>query len=272
MLKKKLESFLKEYKELIIHSKNKKIQNEIQLARDNFDEDEFEVILNMVISELITDIDEFENDKDIEENIAENLSIFIEASENMNKNCVFKISLAGLDNEIYRIISVPSFFPLSAFGYVILSSMNASGEHLFRFIVDHEQYVCDLEDNDCEKASIIFFESLTLYEGKFMQMIYDYGENYEFNIEFLGNKSSSKFIEVLDGKGLGIIEDNKEKLYGIYQNGKNIPKKYSYFDKEENEFEIVSEISNFAKMYGEDIQEEDHFGFEQLDLFKGNQA
>lgn len=280
MLKKKLETFLKEYRSLIRESKSKEIQKELEILNNRWDESEVDALINSVCAELINELEFIDNEKEFELAIAKSMEEFNATADMIGDNYVFRVSLDQLDNEIYRLISVPSFLPLSALAYSILASMHADGEHLFDFRIHHERYVCDLDESGDVKASYVHFMDLDLSEGMKFTLTYDFGENYVFNIEYMGNRSSNKIIEVLEGKGYGILEDNKKKLYQAYANvskGKTLPKKYEKFDLEENEMEILSHLHLFADMYGED--DEDEFDYdmdwledEPVNRFKGNQA
>ncbi len=275
MIKKKLEKFLEEYRKEVYASKSSEIQEEIQILQKRWSKDEIDLLIDSTCKDLIENLEQIETEREAELTIAESLAMFNETAQLIGNNLKFRISVDGLDDQIYRIISLPSFLPLSGLAYAIIASMNAEGDHLYNIKIGSTYYVSDIEDSDYDKASQVHLVEMNLKTGMKMKMIYDYGENYVFNIEYLGEVESNKLIDVYEGKGNGIIEDNKEKLYQVYENakrGKKLPKKYSAFDAEENTMDVFSRLYDLAEYYGENVDDEFEEWLEEDLPFKGNQA
>ena len=124
-----------------------------------------------------------------------------------NSHC-FKLaehtSLALLEElpEIKRKITVNDNINLNTFCKAIITSMQGSLVHGYIIRINGEYL-----DNDTMKKHNLNY--LDLKEKKKFKLLYDLGDNWQFNITtskiYKGHKEKS--IEVLSGKGYGIIED-----------------------------------------------------------------
>lgn len=138
-----------------------------------------------------------------------------------------KITLNGYEDQIYRIIQVPCIIPLADLGYVILSIFNAMAYHLFDFTIKKQRYDCEVKrilgdyfEND-EFALDYKLASFNFKKNAKFSFHYDYGEDYEFTIQVMDiiKTDSLVDIEVIDGKGSGIWED-EHYLMDLYYNDK----------------------------------------------------
>ncbi len=130
----------------------------------------------------------------------------------------FKVKLRELENKIWRDIEISSASNVAKLGYAVLAAFEAEGNHLFCINYKDCRYeiVCDdfyedfgmkIEDPISKKLS-----SLKMEIGDKMEMEYDYGASWRFDIEFVSAEPMKKgmgthYPYVTDGAGWGIIED-----------------------------------------------------------------
>lgn len=134
----------------------------------------------------------------------------------------FRVKLQELDKYLWRDIEVSSLSTMAKLGYAILASFQAQGSHLFgitydcfRYEFDYEGDVFDSVDDDIEDVippNIAKVSSLKLKIGDKMEMEYDYGAGWTFDIELISIEPMVKgtgthYPYITDGAGWGIIED-----------------------------------------------------------------
>lgn len=125
----------------------------------------------------------------------------------------FKVVYKGCKNKIWRTFEVSSNYDLARLGYMVLASFDAEAYHLFT--IEHKGivYETDIEYyGDALLLQDIKLSSLDLQLGEHMEMIYDFGCEQVFDIEFLNVADMPKgtgraYPKVVDGAGRGIIED-----------------------------------------------------------------
>lgn len=117
------------------------------------------------------------------------------------KKYIFNVSLEGFNKEIKRKISVNSNITINRFCEKVVLSMNGDLSHPFDVKIGKEylgEYYSDLE---------LFY--LNLKEKNKLKVIYDWGDNWQFNLTLskITHGTSENEFEVLSGKGYGIIDD-----------------------------------------------------------------
>lgn len=117
------------------------------------------------------------------------------------KQYLFNVSLEGFNKEIKRKILVNNDITIYDFCKKIIVSMNSDLSHEFGIKVGKEyleNYYSELE---------LFY--LNLKEKQRLKIIYDWGDNWNFNITLskITEGHSKNNFEVLSGKGYGIIDD-----------------------------------------------------------------
>lgn len=123
--------------------------------------------------------------------------------ENMKtpKKYIFNISLQGFNKEIKRKISVNSNISMNSFCEKVILSMNGDLSHPFAIKIGKnllEDYYGEFE---------LFY--LVLTEKQKLKIIYDFGDNWQFNVALskIINSYDEIDFEVLSGKGYGILDD-----------------------------------------------------------------
>ena len=139
---------------------------------------------------------------DIKE-LNERISDYKKYKENIKtpKKYIFNISLEGFNKEIKRKISVNSNISINSFCEKVILSMNGDLSHPFTIKIGKEF----LEDYYGEFE--LFYLGLT--EKEKLKIIYDFGDNWQFDLSLskIVNGSDEIEFEVLSGKGYGIIDD-----------------------------------------------------------------
>ena len=118
------------------------------------------------------------------------------------KNYIMNVSLEGFGKEIKRKIAVDSNVNLDDFCRCVIYSMRGDLSHLYNIKLGKE-YI----DDDIINAEDLSY--LELEEKQKLKIIYDFGDNWVFNITVskIIDGYGKKRFEVLSGKGYGIIDD-----------------------------------------------------------------
>lgn len=125
----------------------------------------------------------------------------------------FKITYEGCNNKIWRTFEVSSNYDLAQLGYMVLSSFQTNAYHLFSIEHKGTVYVTGIEDySESPQLREVKLSRLKLQVGEHMTMIYDFGCEQNFDIEFLGFEDMPKgsgraYPKVVEGEGRGIIDD-----------------------------------------------------------------
>lgn len=126
----------------------------------------------------------------------------------------FKIVYIGCENKIWRDIQISSNSTMAVLGYAVLSSFSTCAYHLFMMTYKGTNY--ELDDEEIQTTPKLMSETklgnLKLEIGDKIHMIYDFGEEQEFEITLLSDEEMPKgsgraYPKVSDGAGRGIIDD-----------------------------------------------------------------
>ena len=125
----------------------------------------------------------------------------------------FKVTYEGCDNKIWRIFEVSSNYDLARLGYMILSSFDTKAYHLF--CIEHKGNFYEAAIENYGQYPLLQdakLSSLNLQPGEHMEMIYDFGTEQHFDIEFISavgmlRGKGTSYPKVIDGAGRGIIDD-----------------------------------------------------------------
>ena len=117
------------------------------------------------------------------------------------KKYIFNISLEGFNKEIKRKVSVNNNITINSFCRKVILSMNGDLSHSFDIKIGREfleEYYGEFE---------LFYLALT--EKEKLKIIYDFGDNWQFNLTLtkIVNSDDEIEFEVISGKGYGIIDD-----------------------------------------------------------------
>ena len=117
------------------------------------------------------------------------------------KKYIFNISLEEFNIGIKRKVSVNSNISINSFCEKVILYMNGDLSHQFGIKIDKEflgEYYDKFE---------LFYLDIT--EKEKLKIIYDFGDNWQFNLTLSKIIDSNDCIdfEVLSGKGCGIIDD-----------------------------------------------------------------
>lgn len=132
----------------------------------------------------------------------------------MTRVYTFKIVYIGCENKIWRDIKISSKSTLAVLGYAVLSSFSTCAYHLFYMEYKGTNY--ELNDEEFQTKPKLMAETklgnLKLEIGDKIHMIYDFGEEQEFEITLLSDEEMSRgsgraYPKVSDGAGRGIIDD-----------------------------------------------------------------
>lgn len=127
------------------------------------------------------------------------------------RNYIMNISLEEYGREIKRKVSVDSDISLNSFCRCVVKSMKGDLSHYYT-IKKGKEY---LDEYIINTRNLRYLE---LKEKEKLKVIYDFGDNWKFNItvsKIMVGYGNKKF-ELLSGKGYGIIDDCGG-TYGLYE-------------------------------------------------------
>lgn len=125
----------------------------------------------------------------------------------------FRITYEGCDNKIWRTFEVSSNYDLARLGYMVLASFDTKAYHLF--CIEHKDIVYETAIENYGQFPLLQdtkLSELKMQPGEHMEMIYDYGTEQHFDIEFISavdmlRGKGTSYPKVIDGAGRGIIDD-----------------------------------------------------------------
>ena len=117
------------------------------------------------------------------------------------KHYLLNVSLSGFEKEIKRKISIDSDINISTLCEAIILSMRGDLAHCYGMKKGKDY----LDDEELSKD----INYLELKEGQRFKVIYDYGDNWVFNVRVskVVDEYGSKRCYVLSGKGYGLVDD-----------------------------------------------------------------
>ena len=126
----------------------------------------------------------------------------------------FHISYKGLEDRIWRKISVSSKYQLDYLGYLVLAVFDAKEGHLFEFLYDDVCFSIPSEKNPNPSLDMATFKlnHLNLQEGSFIRMDCDFEAKRTYmleivNIEDMKRSCGKRYPFVIDGAGFCISDD-----------------------------------------------------------------
>ena len=129
----------------------------------------------------------------------------------------FKVSLVEFENTFWREIEITSVSSVAKLGYAVLAAFEAEASHLFniRFNGKHYEIVFEKDYFDDEPVidpTGIKLAALKLKVGDKLNLQYDYGANWKFEIELLSisemkRGTGTHYPYITAGEGKGIIEN-----------------------------------------------------------------
>ena len=213
MLLKTIENYYYAFINELENTNNKKLKHVINRLNE-LDDISKKMLLRKATAEATSSIllGEIHPD-DLEDFLIESIDECIELLKDTQKKYVFRVKVKGLEKHLTREIAIPKSFLLSDLGIAIVLAFNGDCEHLMEFHIDKERYVMNPEDSFYSYQKSMFdyeLMNLELNPKSKIRFIYDFGEDYIFDIKFVKEVEGLGHypIEVLKGKGFGIVEDN----------------------------------------------------------------
>ncbi len=191
-----------------------------------------------------------------------------------------KFEMMGFEKDFYRDFLIREDVNLLELGIIFIVSAYGNLEHLFCIRDNNRTYVTEQEDIYSPNMLYLSDHSLSDLDNDFM-FIYDYGEDWTFKCSVENksyNKPGNEFVYLLDGKGLGIFEDNRD-LFMKYMNSGindeevdgiwNLPimsaSEIDEYDVECEDYRIRNDVPFSIYEYIEECQEEG-FELDNIDL------
>ncbi|MCD7893124.1 MAG: plasmid pRiA4b ORF-3 family protein [Erysipelotrichaceae bacterium] len=234
-------------KERIINSNNPEIIKKLKAIKKIFPKDDFEIFMIVTIDQTVEGLDDENMDIDdiSESHLVELVQLILETAQESIKSLTIKVELEYLEDEYYRIMEVPYDLTLSDFAYFILGSFKADGSHLFSVNHKKQRYTCDLDSYGELYASETFIGDLNLRKNSHIEVEYDFGDEWLFEVTVLKtNKHKMPFnvddAYIIEGKGYNIWEDEHSLMEYYFNDHERFIKRI-----EENGFEEEEYIEDF---------------------------
>ncbi|GEM_PF-240413 len=156
------------------------------------------------------------------------------------KHYICKITLAGIEPEIYRDVLIPGNRSLAEVSEIILTAMGWDGYHLHLFDIRGQHYGQPTPDDwdPLEDERKVRLDNLRFRKGSHFVYIYDFGDSWVHDITILGTQKANPDIEqvplLLEGKRACPPEDCGS-IYGYMNILEILTKPNKYLTKEEQE-------------------------------------
>ena len=120
------------------------------------------------------------------------------------------MKLEGVESE--REIEMTSISTLTKLGYAILAAFGGDGNHLFEIEFDGRRFGQNFENENLIDNTTIKLDQVGLYVGEKLNMVYDFGAEWKFNIAVLAmtpmkNGIGTHYPYIVSRNGDGITED-----------------------------------------------------------------
>lgn len=134
----------------------------------------------------------------------------------MNQIGIFQVGIEGLENKIWRKISILESSSVGDLAYTILATFDSLAYHLYHMKYQGNRYDCMIASKDYlgkEKlidATITKLEDLKLKPKDKIEMTYDYGSPTTFIIQYLGQEAvdtKREYPRIIEGSGHGMLDD-----------------------------------------------------------------
>lgn len=127
-------------------------------------------------------------------------------------NYKIKVTLKGFEKKIKRTFLVNDNIKIEDFCIAIINSMNGGLDHLYQLKYKDTYYICSYMEKNYPneiKMNSLRLGKLLLDEKDKLELVYDFGDNWIFNIKVdkVLSGHNPKKIELIDGLGCGIEED-----------------------------------------------------------------
>lgn len=216
MFEKSIEALLENCKDELLESKDKKIQKDLKIIKKMVQPEKFDFFIKDMLKEVIcTSImfgDNGEGNNELVQHVVEHNKKGLEAAK---KSLIIEVSVRGQKDKINRVMEVPYFISVADLAYFILATFEADANHLFQ--VSYKDY--RFNGNGCDEmmrcdgyADNVGLHDLRLRKNSKLELWYDFGDDYWFDVKVLEIKDNDKVMDfedavILDGNGYGIWED-----------------------------------------------------------------
>ena len=210
MIQKIIDKHLEKMAKEVLKTNNPMVQRFLKETKENgADEDTQLEAMVSILTDVIC-----AREMDPEETLHEGIQSFLDIMEMHNESYDFTVTLKDDVIKSTRKITLPAYMMLSDLAYAVLCAFDAVGSHTFRLMYNKEVFGL-IEDYDEMKdmipADMLPLGALDLHERSVIQMVYDEGENWEFEIICTGKNKTDFIMNVPmlhSGTGYNIWEDN----------------------------------------------------------------
>ena len=204
-MQKKLLNQYFEWVESLKNSTNEKVLNELESLKE-LNEYEQQFVFRKCYCDMVRFTLSEQNDYPFEQLLVEALNFYSSGLLAAKYKYIFRVKVKRLEKFITREIAIPKSMSLGDLGVAIILAFNGDCSHLFQFTIDKRRYVVDPSESYFGEPEDMF--KTNLYDidwnpKKKYTFTYDFGDNYEFSVQFVKEVSDTGNypIEVLKGKG-----------------------------------------------------------------------
>lgn len=125
--------------------------------------------------------------------------------------------------DLKRIMLIPLRTSILEMMVGVLSTLDTLGYHLMSLRKKDICFITPIDEGGFNEYSALDNYTISILDLKKVELWYDYGEDWLFDITFVGLEYLEEFVplKVLKYRGYGIIEDNKDILYCFLNNIEN---------------------------------------------------
>ena len=156
-----------------------------------------------------------------------------------------KVNVKSKDfpKDLKRTILIPLRTSIFEMMIGVLSTLDTLGYHLLSLRKKDINFVTPIDEGGFNDFSALDNYTINILELKKLELWYDYGEDWLFDISFSNLEYLEEFVpfKILKYRGRGIIEDNKDILYCFLNNIEN--KYLKDYDLDDYFSETLEEIS-----------------------------
>lgn len=246
MITKIMDKHLENMAEEILEIKDKKIQKFLRMTQQEGATHEAQIDFMKTILSQVLMFPENEQKEAFYDQMEEFMNVLSMHSDSY----LFEVELKDPLIQSTREFRMPGFMMMSDLAYAVMAAFRADGSHMFHLVYKKDVFMLNDEEWDSIPADKVPLGALELRKGNVIQMVYDFGDNWEFTIRYKG-KQKVDFAEnvpvLLGGVGYNIWEDSYELLRQYVENPQQV---YTFYEGREitvaecAEAECVSELKD----------------------------
>ncbi len=155
-----------------------------------------------------------EEEEDYQEALYEQMESFLSTLKMHSETYLFHVEMKSPSIHSTRDFRLPAYLCVADLCYAVIAAYEGLGSHQFVLKYKNDRFSLS-DDEDSLPAEMVPLGKLEMRKGNTLNLIYDYGDNWEFTIKYEGKKKV-EYIEnipvLYQGEGYNLWDDERALL------------------------------------------------------------